>query len=129
MKGVRLIPLCVLVVGLVYAGTLASRDIDPRLGQRPAVAKPACTEPKPYRVEGWNPDVVGFRVGLTTARADGELEAKRLASKYKFEIYNNYGSAEGFALSVVWLDPEQVAALRCEKSVDSIGFILRLIPL
>jgi hypothetical protein len=126
MKGSLRIPLCFLFVDLAYAGAPGTRDIDPRLAQRPTVAIPACNEPKPYH-QNWVPGAVGFHIELRTARAEGELEAKRLALKHKFDITNRYASGNGYAIAVPWLDPEQVAALRCEQSVNSIEFILPLI--
>jgi hypothetical protein len=126
MIGPLRIPLCILSAGFAYAGASASREIDPRVEQRPAVVKPACNEPKPYYIEHWTPEVVGFRIGLAADRAHGELEAARLASKYKIDVSDSLSSGSVYAIFVAWLDPEQVAGLRCEQLVNSIEFIMPL---
>ncbi len=99
---------------------IANYPKDSRLLQRPAVATPACDYyPKNY--SGWSPDVVGFSIALEEGLLDGSREAERLAQKYGF-AYQLKGKRGRHYLAVTWLEPEQVAALRCEDSVLGIGF-------
>jgi hypothetical protein len=51
-------------------------------------------------------------------------EARRLAEKYKFEVEDVLSpNLDGLSnVLVLWLEPAQVAALRCEMSVIEIGF-------
>lgn len=98
---------------------IANYPKDSRLLQRPVVATPACDfYPKDY--SGWSPDVVGFSISLEEGLEDGSLEATRLAQKYGFE-YEFKGKKGRHYLAVPWLEPAQVAALRCEDAVFAIG--------
>jgi hypothetical protein len=100
---------------------IANYPKDPRLLQRPVVAKPACDfYPKNYW--GWGPDVLGFGISLEEGVMDSSGEAERLARKHGF-AYELKGRKGRHYLAVAWLEPEQVAALRCEDSVLGIGFL------
>jgi hypothetical protein len=106
---------------------MANYQKDARLLQRPAVVAPACDfYPKNYW--GWNADVVGFSISLEEGLEDSAREAGQLARKYGF-AYELRGSSGSHYLAVAWLEPEQVAALRCEDSVRGIGFLLPTLDL
>jgi hypothetical protein len=89
----------------------------------PIVAKPLCSDPKPYYVDGWGPDVVGFNITLAKDLVNADFEADRLAHKYKFTIHSGGQFKGEYAFQVPWLEPEQIAALRCEISVNTIGLL------
>jgi hypothetical protein len=115
------------------AGMAASADGQKsKLSQRPSVANPKCSDPKPYDIESWKPGVNKFQISFAVVRDDETAddlpaafrETKRLSEKYKFE---DMGPLPDFKLHnyitwVDWLEPEQVAALRCEESVVKIVF-------
>jgi hypothetical protein len=67
--------------------------------------------------------VVAFGIILVNGLADSAGEADRLARKHKFSIDHRYEVRGEYSLGVAWLEPEQVAALRCERSVSGIDFI------
>lgn len=93
---------------------------DSRLSMMPAVAIPACDYfPKPY--SGWTPDVVEFSIILEDGVTDSAREGERLARKHGF-AFELKGERGRQYLGVAWLEPEQVAALRCEDSVRGVGF-------
>jgi hypothetical protein len=113
---------CVLLFGLEVVAVPAEPK---KLLQRPHVAKPPCSDPKPYRVESWDQSMNNFRIRLAVSSEDVVLEDKRLHDKYVFGsesaiAFISNGVAE---LWVDWIEPEQVAALRCESVVVEIGFI------
>jgi hypothetical protein len=115
--------LCVLLLGV--ADICASDDDvrkDPRMSQRPFVATPACSNPKPYRIDKWSPESWYFSIRLDSGPAYNFSEAERLGQKYKFKFNLGRGNSEEVNVDVVWLEPEQVAALRCESTVRSIEF-------
>jgi hypothetical protein len=115
---------CVLLAGLAFVATSAEPKRDPRMLERPVVTKPPCSNPKPYRIESWDQTMHNFRVVLAVPFDDVVLEAKRLSEKHKFEDGGIATIADGkYELWVDWLEPEQVAALRCESSVVEIGFV------
>lgn len=106
---------------------IANYPRDPRLLQEPAVVAPACDWfPKAY--SGWSPEVVGFIISLESGLKDGPREAEQLARKHGFE-YELKGRKGNYYLAVPWLEPGQVAALRCEDSVFAIGFRIPTIEL
>jgi hypothetical protein len=121
---------CVSLIGLAGMTAAAEFKKDPRLSQRPLVADPTCSNPKPYHIEHWGPSVSYFRFSLAPTvnplTSDGEYferEARRLAAKYKFEVDDVSLNNDGlYHVGVLWLEPEQVAALRCDMSVSEIGF-------
>jgi len=94
---------------------------DPRLAKRPAVLAPICGSPSPYLIENWNSDALEFFVVLKEGIPASTAHV--LAAKHHFEIDgipNDLGPRATFA--VLWLEPIQVAALRCESSVKHIEF-------
>jgi hypothetical protein len=106
---------------------IANYPKDPRLLQRPVVTKPAC-DFYPRNYWGWGPDVLGFAISLEEGLRDNSGEAERLARKHGF-AYEFRGRKGRHYLAVAWLEPEQVAALRCEDSVLGIGFLLPTIDM
>jgi hypothetical protein len=95
----------------------------PGLAHRPEVAMPACSAPKPFHVEHWTAASNRFLVSLasTIGRDDAGREASRLAELHNFEIDGSGNLSGGaYAFSVRWLEPAQVAALRCESAVAEI---------
>src|SRR5262245_2093628 len=98
---------------------------DPRLATVPVVALPKCGSPNPYLVENWTADVLGFVIVLREGIPAST--AQLLAVKHKFEIERLDRSTRRFAMTVGWLNPEQVAALRCEMSVKYIEFNPRVV--
>jgi hypothetical protein len=115
--------LCVLLVGSV-SDALAEPG-DARLQQRPVVARPACEQPKPYDLENWAPNVeLVFAFTFSAERESVDDEAQRLAAKHGFELESVSINKDGqYTAMAVWLEPEQVAALRCERSVVAVGFL------
>jgi hypothetical protein len=112
-----------LFVGATFA---ASPEVEPypKPPQRPEVVTPSCKEPKPYYIEGWERGAVGFEVIIEPNVDDFAGEADRLARKHKFFIEERYFEKGEHSVMVVLLNPEQVAALRCESSVKGIGFLV-----
>jgi len=109
---------------IAWAIIAASAEIEPypKPPQRPAVVKPACKDPKPYYIDGWERSTPGFEVMFEKGLADIAGEADRLARKHKFFIEERYYDKGEYSVMVVLLKPEQVAALRCESAVKGIGF-------
>jgi hypothetical protein len=76
------------------------------------------------------PSVSYFRFSLAPTvnplTSDGEYferEARQLAAKYKFEGDDVSPNNDGlYHVGVLWREPKQVAALRCDMSVSEIGF-------
>jgi hypothetical protein len=114
--------LWVMLVGLTSMTTLYGAEKDSRLPQRPPVVKPKCSDPRPYSVEFWGENVIGFSISLRPGLADRAAEAERLARKYEFKMVATDAQKLGYILSVEWLEPEKIAALRCEPAVQEVGF-------
>lgn len=116
--------LSVLLVSVAGESVSAEVTKEPRLSQRPTVATPPCSEPKPYYVEHWTATSNMFYISLTPTigREDADSEARRLAERHRFQIDGSTSleSGGGYFFAVEWLEPEQVAALRCESSVRNI---------
>jgi hypothetical protein len=123
----RLLP-CVFLVALTCVAASADIEQNPKLSQRPTVAMPMCSSPKPYRLESWQPGVNRFLIALAVAPGDSLqnafAEAKRLSEKYKFEGSSPLPivGSDTYITLVDWLEPEKVAALRCEGSIVQVGF-------
>jgi hypothetical protein len=117
----------VLLVGQVSAAVPPEVKQRPGLSQRPVVAMPACSAPKPYHAERWTATSNRFYILLASmiGREDSYREARRLAERHKFEIDGGLGleTRGGYFFAVSWLEPAQVAALRCETSVDAIDVV------
>jgi hypothetical protein len=111
-----------------WAIIAASAEIEPypKPPQRPAVVKPACKNPKPYFIDGWERSAIGFEVMFEKGLTDIAGEADRLARKHKFIIEERYDDKGEYSVMVVLLKPEQVAALRCESAVKGIGFFIEV---
>jgi hypothetical protein len=113
-----------LIIGQVSAAVPPDLKQDPRLSQRPVVAAPACRAPKPYHAERWTVTSNRFFVSLvaTLDREAADREARRLADGHKFEFDGSPALQErgGYSFTVSWLEPAQVAALRCESTVVAI---------
>lgn len=108
---------------LVNAAAPSDIKKDMRLSQRPAIYPPECTTPKPYHINHWWPDANRFSIALSPARDIAAADALRLSEKYKVEFEGASLHTDGhYHVSVAWLEPDQVAALRCEESVYEIGF-------
>jgi len=111
------------------AGAAAPAKLEqhPGLSQRPAVAVPACRAPRPYLVEHWTATANRFYVSLARNMAWEEAgrEARQLAARHGFQIDGSVAirSGGGYFFAVSWLEPRQVAALRCERTVDEIDVL------
>lgn len=121
------LPLSVLLAGLTCMVTSDGAETDPRLLQRPTVVKPACIDPRPYRLDSWASGVPDFVISLRPGLADSAREAERLAQKYKFSFIATDLQPQAYQIGVAWLEPEQVAAIRCETSVLDVGFDRRVV--
>ena len=102
---------------------IANYPKDPRLLQEPVVATPDC-DFYPRNYWGWSMDAVGFSIYLEEGLMDSSREAEQLARKHGFAYQLRGRKKERPYLAVAWLEPEQVAALRCEDAVLAIGFLL-----
>jgi hypothetical protein len=133
--GVKRALFFVLLSGLVFIAKTAESQKDSRLSQRPAVATPACKNPKPY--SSWTPGAASFLILFAVAAGDSVTardrfleaarETKRLSEKYKIEDHGpiSFSSEPDlYVMGAEWLEPEQVAALRCESSVVRISFLV-----
>lgn len=116
-----------LLVGQVSAAVPPVVKQHPGLSQPPVVAMPACSAPKPYHAERWTATSNRFYVLLapTIGRDDAYREARRLAERHKFEVDGSSAleNRGGYFFAVSWLEPAQVAALRCESAVDAIDVV------
>lgn len=95
----------------------------PGLSQRPVVTVPACSAPRPYHVDRWTPKSNRFYISLASKSRieDADREAGRLAKQHNFEIDGSgLRSGGGYFFVVSWLEPAQVAALRCEDAIEEI---------
>jgi hypothetical protein len=121
--------LWVLLAVLTGIANSEAAEQDPRLLQRPTVAKPLCSNPTEYRIDSWTPEAPDFVISLRPAIVDSAREAERLtqeaerlAQKYRFKFIVTDFQTQAYFLGVAWLEPEQVAAIRCESSVLYVGF-------
>lgn len=113
---------------LATAIAAASNDTtkDVRLSERPAIHRPECGNPRPYHTDRWWPDANRFSIALSPARDIAEADAQRLSRKYSIDLEGVSLHADGrYHAATAWLEPAQVAALRCEESVYEIGFVAR----
>ena len=128
LRSTRLPPWFLLAALTAMVKSVAAEQ-DPRLLQRPAVAAPQCSNPTEYRIDSWTPDASDFVISLRPVVADTAPEAERLAreadrlaQKHKFTFNVTDFQTQAYFLGVAWLEPEQVAAIRCEPSVLYVGF-------
>jgi hypothetical protein len=121
LRSTRL-PLWFLLAALTGMVKSVAAEQDPRLLQRPTVAAPLCSNPTEYRIDSWTPDASDFVISLRPVVADTAPEAERLAQKHNFKFNVTDLQTQAYFLGVAWLEPEQVAAIRCEPSVLYVGF-------
>jgi hypothetical protein len=106
----------------IVAGAL---EQDPRLARQPTLSPPECKAPRSYHLEYWHVRSLAFVVVLKSATVFPAGVARELARKHRFAIHGVIvpSGSNGALLTVRWLEPTQVAALRCEDAVDYIEFV------
>ena len=93
---------------------------DERLSRPPVVWATACDRPAVYHSENWNPRALAFLIMYDDSTADAQSLTERLARRLGFVVLDS--GPTGF--SARWLEPRQVAALRCISEVKLIEFVL-----
>jgi hypothetical protein len=115
-----IVALLLMAQASIVAGAL---EQDARLSRQPTISPPQCKAPRPYHNDYWHARSLAFAVVLkSTKRARA---ADELARKHHFAIHETIraSGSYGAILTVRWLEPTQVAALRCEDAVDYIEFV------
>ena len=107
-----------IAVGVVTATFGA--EADPRLQLQPVVWKPDCERPAAFESGDWNYRALGFSISYVDGTANAPQLTKDLAQHFGFAVTG--GDAFGFFAR--WLEPRQIAELRCVREVKSVMYVL-----
>jgi hypothetical protein len=96
---------------------------DPRLAQAPTIYPPKCGDPAPFHP--WTPDARAYYVEYKwRIPLFGHLRTMYLSRTIRFDVLGS--SSKTF--TALWLEPTQVAKLRCISNVDYVAFV-REVPI
>jgi hypothetical protein len=73
-----------------------------------------------YHSEDWNPRALWFSISYRDGTVNAQQLTQQLAQRHGFVVLDSGPS--GF--SARWLEPRQVARLRCVREVKAIDFVL-----
>src|SRR5258705_1922510 len=93
----------------VFASVALGLEPDVRLLQPVVVWEPDCEQPAAYYSEDWNPRALAFYVIYRDGTVNAPQLTKQLAQRHGFVVLE--AGASGFTAR--WLEPRQVARLRC----------------
>jgi hypothetical protein len=105
---------------VVFASVALGLEPDVRLLQPVVVWAPDCEQPAAYYSEDWSPRALGFYVIYRDGTVNAPQLTKQLAQRHGFVVLE--AGTSGFTAR--WLEPRQVALLRCVREVKAIDFVL-----
>jgi hypothetical protein len=108
------------IAAIAAASAALGSEPDARLNRPLAVRTPDCEKPAVFHSEEWNSHALAFSITYDDGTVDAPKLTRQLAGRLGFVVWESGPS--GF--SARWLEPRQVAALRCIPQVKSIDFVL-----